>query len=210
MGSQIGKVGLAKKNTVAGPPTRTMVASQLIGSATVMTSGVVSRSKTSPSGSVCTDQITSTSCSQSSANDCLNLGSEAETYQWLLNAGVPVSAFDPVALSDRHSSNKVINSELVDCADEISSLFATTSPEAISSHATEAEAAMTMDTHMPHLPAFPSAYASSANVTTDSSATDMLLTDSLSIHPCDDQVPLSDLLGNGSLPTIENDNWALW
>lgn len=46
--------------------------------------------------------------------------SVAETYNWLINAGVPFSAFDPVALDP----SPVSSADLYECADEITSLFA--------------------------------------------------------------------------------------
>lgn len=46
--------------------------------------------------------------------------SVADTYNWLINAGVPFSAFDPVALDPC----PVSSSDLYECADEITSLFA--------------------------------------------------------------------------------------
>ena len=57
----------------------------------------------------------------------------AETYEWLITAGVPFSAFDPIALecsqrSSRSSTDK--NNDLYECAAEIKSLFATAPPTA--------------------------------------------------------------------------------
>jgi hypothetical protein len=52
--------------------------------------------------------------------------SVAETYEWLINAGVPFSAFDPIAIESqrpRPSSKDGIGSDLFECADEIKSLF---------------------------------------------------------------------------------------
>jgi hypothetical protein len=53
--------------------------------------------------------------------------SVADTYEWLINAGVPFSAFDPIAIeTTRRSSDlfkKGMVSDLIDCADEITSLF---------------------------------------------------------------------------------------
>ncbi len=42
-----------------------------------------------------------------------------ETYTWLINSGVPFSAFDPVAIDPLPCAS----SDLYDCADEITSLF---------------------------------------------------------------------------------------
>jgi hypothetical protein len=212
MGSQNNKMGLAKKTTIKGPQIQSIVPSQLIGTGTAgMNVGMASHSHQSQPlpfadslGSASPDQSTSTTCSGSIANDCL--GSEAETYQWLLNAGVPVSAFDPVQLSDRQSSTKIITSELVDCVDEITSLFASTSPAASPCHATtEAPATVKTEAPMPLLHSFHRTTTPSV-----SNAEDIPLTVSLSIHSCDDQVPLPDLLDDGSFPNIGNDNWALW
>ena len=57
----------------------------------------------------------------------------AETYEWLITAGVPFSAFDPIALecsqrSSRSSTDK--NNDLYECAAEIKSLFASAPPTA--------------------------------------------------------------------------------
>lgn len=49
-------------------------------------------------------------------------GSVAHTYEWLINAGVPFSAFDPVAITSSHSVASGVG-DLFDCADEITSLF---------------------------------------------------------------------------------------
>lgn len=55
--------------------------------------------------------------------------SVAETYNWLINAGVPFSAFDPVALDP----SPVSSSDLYECADEITSLFSlSASPKMLS------------------------------------------------------------------------------
>lgn len=43
--------------------------------------------------------------------------SVSETYNWLIDAGVPFTAFDPVAIYSSSSS------DLHDCAEEITSLF---------------------------------------------------------------------------------------
>jgi hypothetical protein len=42
-----------------------------------------------------------------------------ETYNWLINAGVPFSAFDPVAIEP----TPIASSDLYGCVDEITSLF---------------------------------------------------------------------------------------
>lgn len=46
--------------------------------------------------------------------------SVAETYSWLINAGVPFSAFDPIAIEPTPIGP---SDHLYDCADEIASLF---------------------------------------------------------------------------------------
>jgi hypothetical protein len=202
--------GVTKKIMSKGPQTLSFSPSQLsVAGTAILNSGMASCSHRSQPlrfsyslGSLSPDQSISTACSQSTAHDSLQVCSEAETYQWLLNAGVPVSAFDPVALSDRHSSTKVITSELVDCADEITSLFASASRAASPSHAaTEAS--------VPILQSFDIANTRVAATPCDSSQRDVAL--SVSDQSGDDQIPLPDLLlGDGSFHDIGNNNWALW
>jgi hypothetical protein len=52
--------------------------------------------------------------------------SVADTYEWLISAGFPFSAFDPVAIETDPSPNAV--EHLIACADEIKSLFSSPSP----------------------------------------------------------------------------------
>lgn len=160
-------------------------------------------------GSVSPDHLSSSTCHlgvQSGSHQ--QQGSEVETYQWLLNAGVPFSAFDPVALNDGLSITKVSSPELLDCADEITSLFANTS-EPVSGNRQSLHAApidASMNASMPLLSNFQDAYGStSAQI--DNSVDDVPLPVSPSISSAD-QMPLSELLlGGGSVP---NDDWALW
>mmetsp|Transcript_41146 Transcript_41146/g.63398 ORF Transcript_41146/g.63398 Transcript_41146/m.63398 type:complete len:358 (+) Transcript_41146:93-1166(+) len=59
--------------------------------------------------------------------------SVAETYEWLINAGVPFSAFDPIAIEPqrvRPTAKDGIGSDLFECADEIKSLFSAPSSPA--------------------------------------------------------------------------------
>ena len=79
-----------------------------------------------PTGNVSPDQLSSTSSTAAAAasNKPLSEVSVAETYEWLNNVGLPVSAFDPVAMSEKFSVRTSAR-ELLECADEITSLFAT-------------------------------------------------------------------------------------
>ncbi|KAG7352768.1 HSF-type DNA-binding protein [Nitzschia inconspicua] len=164
---------------------------------------------TAPSGSVSPQQLSSaTSSLGSSSGAHKQEGSEVETYQWLLNAGVPFSAFDPVALSDRNSSTKISSSELLECADEITSLFAMPStPVSSSCHSmppATATPSLNASDHL--LSSFQNAYTSS--VPNDTTVDDNPLPVSPSIDSSEEQIHLPDfLLGDGSL---SNDNWALW
>jgi hypothetical protein len=66
--------------------------------------------------------------------------SVADTYEWLINAGVPFSAFDPVAIE---KPQQTIGSDLMNCADEITSLFS--SPTLKSTPAPEATLSLLPD-----------------------------------------------------------------
>mmetsp|Transcript_49511 Transcript_49511/g.139360 ORF Transcript_49511/g.139360 Transcript_49511/m.139360 type:complete len:345 (-) Transcript_49511:293-1327(-) len=56
--------------------------------------------------------------------------SVSDTYNWLINAGVPFSAFDPVAIHAAPTGS----SDLYDCADEITSLFSHSTPKMSPAH----------------------------------------------------------------------------
>jgi len=75
---------------------------------------------------VCNSTPTSPSPAVSDTSNGSKDVAVAETYNWLINAGVPFSAFDPVALDPSPSSS----ADLYDCAEEITSLFSiNTSPK---------------------------------------------------------------------------------
>jgi hypothetical protein len=59
--------------------------------------------------------------------------SVADTYEWLISAGFPFSAFDPVAIETAQSSKAA--DDLIACADEIKSLFSLPSPPSSPKHA---------------------------------------------------------------------------
>lgn len=53
------------------------------------------------------------------SNQTMKDRAASETYEWLINSGVPFSAFDPVSFD----ANPSVSSDLYDCAEEITSLF---------------------------------------------------------------------------------------
>lgn len=61
---------------------------------------------------------------QIGCNEILSDSNVSQTYDWLINAGVPVSAFDPVSVDCKSSSQSV---DLYECADEITSMFSSRS-----------------------------------------------------------------------------------
>jgi hypothetical protein len=211
MGAQNGKIGGIKNAPLKG--THTMKAGQLMfqndeGSTFLNPRLALCSHNTQPEHSaasmagVSSSQLLSTTASlATSSKSQQQQGSEVETYQWLLNAGVPFSAFDPVALNDRQS-NKMSSSELLDCADEITSLFATpASPTSSVCHSTNpAPVPSTLDASASLLSTFQNAYAA---VSGDSSPVDVPLPVSPSVNSNDEHVALPDLL-------LGDDNWALW
>lgn len=152
-------------------------------------------------GNVSPDELSSTSSTSSDSRKSQPLSdvSVAETYQWLSNVGLPVSAFDPVALSEKFSV-RASATELLECADEITSLFATpaTSP---TKETRLAPISATLEAPMP-LSTFPASQDITLPVSPSLAATSSEQQHQLSVP--------DDLLFDTALPTIENDNWALW
>ena len=79
---------------------------------------------------VCTHTISkvvsvSSSLSTSSSSSIASDATVSETYNWLINAGVPCSAFDPSPVHNSH--------DLFECEDEITSLFSD-APDKVPSH----------------------------------------------------------------------------
>lgn len=80
--------------------------------------------------------LTNLSCDPSPSSVHPRETSVADTYEWLISAGVPFSAFDPIAI-ETYFPNDLLSkntfSDLIDCADEITSLFSSPSCEVPSS-----------------------------------------------------------------------------
>jgi hypothetical protein len=152
--------------------------------------------------SVSPDQPSSTCFSPSSkTSQPLSDVSVAETYEWLCNVGLSVSAFDPVALSERFSV-RASATELLECADEITSLFA---PSPAASPTKETQVAP--DVASLDAPISLSSFPTSQDMTLP------ILHKAVETPANEEQqqqTTIPDLLFDTALPTIENDNWALW
>ena len=79
-------------------------------------------------------QGTSADAPAENSNELSTESSVAETYEWLINAGVPFSSFDPVSIENSprpkaDAGKEGIAPDLFECAEEITSLFSCPSPQ---------------------------------------------------------------------------------